>query len=145
MRNLESSFGDSTNSIRIELNRLEKAKLLKSHKDKNKILFQANEKHPLYNDIKSIMLKHTGLTTIIDSVLKKIGNLEKVYVTGDMAEGIDTKTIELLIIGKNLDEEYLKKLVNKTKKIIRRNIKYEVRERNDVENRNGIFLLWQVK
>lgn len=144
LRNLESSFGDSTNSIRIELKRLEKAKLLKSYKLKNKILFRANDKHPLYNDIKNITLKHTGLQTIIENVLNKIGHLEKVYIIGDMAEGLDAKKIEMIIIGKNLDEEYLERLVNKTQKIIKRNIKYEIRERDDLKNGNGVFLLWAV-
>ena len=61
LRGLETEFGESSNSIRIELNRFEKAGLLLSLKDGNKKVFQANSDHPLFNDIHSIILKETGI------------------------------------------------------------------------------------
>jgi hypothetical protein len=57
LRGLESEFGDSTNGIRIELNRLEQAGLLVSAKEGNKKLYQANRKHPLFKDIHSLIMK----------------------------------------------------------------------------------------
>jgi hypothetical protein len=49
LRGLETEFGDSTNAIRLELNRFEKAGMLKSYTEGNKKFFQANTDHPLYN------------------------------------------------------------------------------------------------
>ena len=51
LRGLESEFGESTNAIRLELNRFEEAGLLVSSMDKNKKMFQANRHHPLFDDI----------------------------------------------------------------------------------------------
>ncbi len=48
LRGLESEFGDSTNSIRLELNRFEKAGMLKTCAEGNKKYFQANTNHPLF-------------------------------------------------------------------------------------------------
>src|SRR5210317_1245410 len=86
LRNLESEFGESTNSIRIELNKFEKAGLLQTELDGNKKYFRANTKHPLFKDIHSIMLKHLGFDKIIERVINKLGHLNKVYVTGDFAK-----------------------------------------------------------
>ena len=65
LRNLETEFGESTNAIRLELNKFEKAGLLKTELDGNKKYFRANTNHPLYNDINSILLKQIGFDKII--------------------------------------------------------------------------------
>ena len=46
LRKLEEEFGESTNAIRIELNRFEQAGLLTSSTDMNKKVFKANKSHP---------------------------------------------------------------------------------------------------
>ena len=51
LRGLETEFGDSTNAIRLELNRFEEAGLLEAHTESNRKVFQANKKHPLFPDI----------------------------------------------------------------------------------------------
>ena len=61
LRQLESEFGASTNAIRIELNRLEKAGLLNSTFKGNKRFFQANDKHPMYADIHNLIRKYVGI------------------------------------------------------------------------------------
>ena len=68
LRSLAAEFGESSNSIRVELNRFEKAKLLTAKTEGNKKIFKANIKHPLYSDINSILLKQTGLDQIIERV-----------------------------------------------------------------------------
>ena len=57
LRNLEGEFGESTNGIRLELNKFEKAGLLSSRISGNKKLYSANTAHPLFNDIHNILLK----------------------------------------------------------------------------------------
>jgi DNA-binding transcriptional regulator PaaX len=46
LRGLESEFGESSNAIRLELNRFEKAGMLKSYSEGNRKYFQANTDHP---------------------------------------------------------------------------------------------------
>jgi len=123
LRNLETEFGESTNSIRLELNKFEKAGLLKSELDGNKKYFQANTEHPLYNDINSILLKHLGFDKIVEKVVTRLGNLEKVYVTGGFAKGINGDIIDLIFVGDDIDKEYLNRLIEKTEKLISRKIR----------------------
>lgn len=124
LRGLEAEFNESTNAIRIELNRFEKAKLLKAKFEKNKKIFTANTKHPLYSDINSIILKHTGLDHVIERVAKKIGDIKEVYITGDIAKGKNAKILDVIFIGNNIDRVYLLTLVEKAEKIIKRKIRF---------------------
>jgi DNA-binding transcriptional ArsR family regulator len=124
LRNLEQEFGESSNAIRIELNRLEDAGLLKSEVEGNRKLFSANVLHPLYNDINSILRKITGIDSVVERVIRNIGNLESAYVTGEFARGIDSKVIELLLVGNNLDADYIKLLVDKAEELISRKIHF---------------------
>ena len=65
LRGLEGELGESSNSIRVELNKFEKAGLLSSFSQGNKKIFQANTKHPLYGEIHSIILKYVGPSPLL--------------------------------------------------------------------------------
>lgn len=123
LRSLESEFGESTNAIRLELNRLEKAGMLSSEMQGNKKVFQANTKHPLFNEIHNILLKHIGLDRIIENVIERLGKVEQVYLAGKFARGLDSQVIDLIFIG-NIDKEFLVKLIDKAEEIINRKIRY---------------------
>jgi DNA-binding transcriptional ArsR family regulator len=121
---LEAEFGESSNAIRIELNRLEEAGLLNSFREGNKKIFQANRKHPLYKDIHSIILKETGIDRVIDKVIHRLGDLSCVYLTGDFARGKDSQVIELIIVGSDIDREYLVRKVAQAEEMVRRKVSY---------------------
>jgi hypothetical protein len=95
------------NAISIELNRVEEAGLLNSLWEGNKKIFQANRDHPLYCDIHNIILKETGIDRVINKVIHRLGNLISVYLTGDFAMGKDSNLIELILVGEEIDREYL--------------------------------------
>ncbi len=126
LRDLESEFGESTNAIRIELNRLEQAGLLNTHKQGNKKIFKANDKHPLFSDIHNILLKHTGIDHVVDKVVNDIGGLHCAYLVGHFARGKDYPVIDLLLVGEAIDMDYLYNIVQKTEKYISRRIRYMV-------------------
>jgi len=138
LRNLESEFGESTNAIRLELNKFEKAGMLQSELEGNKKLYKANTNHPLYQDINNIVFKYVGLDWIVDHIVAKLGNLESVYLSGTFAKGIDSKQIDLVILGK-VDEDYLKELCEKIGKKINRKIAYTIVEKLSIKE--GIYLL----
>jgi len=131
LNGLSTEFGDSTNAIRLELNRFEEAGLLEAHTESNRKVFQANTKHPLFDDINSLVRKYTGLDAIVDSVVNQLGEPREVYLMGDLAQGLDSPDISLIIVGEQLDLDYLEKLVAKTQKVISRNIKYIVLTPNE--------------
>ena len=124
LRNLESEFGESTNAIRLELNKFEGAGLLSSEVKGNKKVFRANTSHPLFQDIHNILMKTIGFDQIIDRVLTKLGNVQEAYVTGDFARGIDNPIIDLVLVGPEINQEYLVRLVGKTEELISRKIRY---------------------
>lgn len=147
LRGLEEEFGESTNSIRLELNRFEKAGFLESHSESNKKVFQVNANHPLFKDINSIVLKLVGLDHVIDYVLKHMGDLKKVYLVGSLSNGKDSENIDLILVG-DINEGFLKELIIKAEKKIHKTIHYIHYKESDFKLENiaelGIspLLLW---
>jgi len=133
LRGLESEFGESTNAIRIELNRFEGAGLLNSFTDGNKKIYQANSDHPLFRDIHSIILKETGIDRVIEKVIHRLGNLTCVYLTGDFARGKDSPVIELILVGADIDREYLARKIVQAEEMVGRKVSYIVLEPGDEE------------
>jgi hypothetical protein len=123
LRNLEEEFGESTNGIRIELNKFEKAGFLNSFVEGNKKVFKVNIQHPLFKDINSIVMKMVGLDHVIDYVIQRIGYLEKVYLVGKLARGQDSNMVDLVLIG-NIDTLFLLELIAKAEKKINKKIRY---------------------
>ncbi len=124
LRGLESEFGESSNAIRIELNRFENAGLLMSLRDGNKKVFQANAHHPLFKDIHNIILKESGIDQVIEKVIYRIGRLLCIYLTGDFAKGKDSHVIDLILVGEDIDKDYLANKVRQAEVLIGRSVKY---------------------
>ena len=61
LNGLAVEFGESTNSIRRELNNLSDAGYLIQWKNKNKIVYSANTKHTLFKVRQKIIRHHLGL------------------------------------------------------------------------------------
>lgn len=127
LRGLEAEFGESSNSIRLELNRLEEAGMLNSEVQGNKKLYTANQKHPLFSDIYNIVRKHIGLDQVMEQVVHRLGQIQKVYLTGSFSRGLDGPTIDLLIIG-SPDSKYLQRLIQRTEEMIHRKLNCQVIE-----------------
>lgn len=124
LRNLEDEFGESTNAIRLELNKFEKAGFLASSNAGNKKIFSVNTQHPLFNDINRIIMKMTGLEYVVDYVLQRIGDLDSVYLVGNMSRGKDTNIIDLVLVGDNLNKTFLVEQIEKAEKKIGKKIRY---------------------
>lgn len=133
LRSLEGEFGESTNAIRLELNKLEKAGMLSAELEGNKKVFTANTKHPLFKEIHSIIRKQIGLDRIIETVVERLGEVEKVFLAGDFSRGLDSDIIDLIFIG-NIDQTYLIKLIGKAEKLINRKIRYIIFSAEELKN-----------
>lgn len=125
LRGLEDEFGESSNAIRLELNRLEEAGMITGGMVGNKKIFKANTAHPLFREINSILYKYTGIDTIIERVVKQLGDVNRVYLSGALAEGKDGKVIDLEFVGKP-NMNYLVELVAHAEEIIEKKIRYLV-------------------
>lgn len=141
LNGLASEFNESTNSIRKELNHLSEAGYLEKYKDNNKIAYKANVRHPMFDILQKVVLKHLGLEEIIDHVLAQIGKVNEIHVLGDYAKGIDTGLIEVLLIGNELNTKYLTNLEDKIEKLIERKVQFIISNRKSSEQHS--ILLYQ--
>ena len=130
LRGLAEEFGDSTNSVRIELNKLEEAGLLQRQVSGQKMVYQVNKSNPFYFNLVSMVSKYLGFDELIESLLEQVGDLKEAYVVGDYARGVDSGTIELILVGQ-LHAEVVDDLVGRVSKRINRKIIYRV---SDTEN-----------
>jgi len=147
LRELAKEFNASTNSVREELNQLTKTKLLKSQKDGRQVFYTANQEHPLFPELKSMVSKVMGLDQVIDGIVNRLGDLEQAYLIDDYAEGKDTGIIDLLLVG-NINHYHLNDLSRKTERYIKRKIRSLVLSRDEyndlkpkLENRPRL-LVW---
>lgn len=123
LRSLETEFGESTNGIRVELNRLEEAGMLCTETKGNRKYFKANVMHPLYADVHNILLKQIGIDQIIEKVISRMGDLTAVYLSGEFSKGNDSAIIDLIFVG-NVNKEYLLQLIEKVETFIHRKIRF---------------------
>lgn len=123
LRGLAQEFDESTNAVRLELNRFEEAGLIQSHKEGNKKMYQVNTNFPMFNELQKIAFKHFGIDQIIEQVIEKLGDVQAVYLTGDLARGLDSKVVDVTLIGKDIDNSYLARLVEKAEELIGKKIR----------------------
>lgn len=124
LRGLADEFSESSNAIRLELNRFEKAGLLVSFVIGNKKMYMANGNHPLSHDIHSIVLKYVGIDNAIEEVISRMGNLHEAWITGNIAVGKDSNFVDILLIGREINLTSLSNLVEKAEKAISHKIRY---------------------
>lgn len=122
LRSLADEFEESTNGVRIELNRLAEAGLLETEPSGNTILYRANTKSPLFPELKNMVGKYLGFDRIVDQVVRKLGNVEVAFITGGYAKGQDTGIIDLVMVG-DVQVVQLDKYIKKTEKLIKRKVR----------------------
>ena len=146
LRGLAEEFGESTNAIRLELNRFEQGGLLISGKEQNRKVFRANKEHPLFPDILSMLRKHMGVDQLVEKVIDRIGNITQAYLTGEMAVGRDSHRIDLVIVGDNINLANLERLAGKAEKLVHREIActiltpFEAEEK--LKGRGDLWKIW---
>tara|TARA_X000001036_G_C20457752_1_gene716125 strand:+ start:99 stop:662 length:564 start_codon:yes stop_codon:yes gene_type:complete len=147
LRELASEFGESTNSVRVELNRFSEAKLISSENVGRTIEYHANTEHSLFKELQSLVLKYSGVDQIIDILINKLGDVKTAYLVGDYAKGIDSGLIDIVLIGK-INKIELDHIAQKRGKEIARKIRplvvteTELRSLWDQLHMDCALLLW---
>ena len=150
LRELANEFGVSTNAVREELNQLTNTKLLKSERNGRQVYYMANEDHPLFPDLKSMVGKVMGIDQVVDGIVNRLGELELAYLLDDYAEGKDTGIIDLLLVGK-IDQYHINDLSRKTERYIKRKIRSLVLSRQEYKKllpelkKRPQVLIWKAK
>jgi DNA-binding transcriptional ArsR family regulator len=150
LRELANEFNASPSQVRDELRQLNEAGFLESNKNGRQINYKANQKHPLFHELQSMVQKSLGMDRILDSILERLGNLEEAYLIDDYAEGKDSGIIDLVLIG-NIEQENLTDLVLKTERYIDRKIRTlvltsdERLKMQDNLSKRPMLKLWEAK
>lgn len=126
LRSLAKEFDESTNSVRIELNRLTDAGLLVAEDEGKTKVYKANQTHPFFSEITNMVSKFLGLDELMEKIVKRMGEVQTAYIIGDYAKGIDSGTVQMILIGQNLDVEYLNFIRDKTYEKVQRKVEVEI-------------------
>ena len=126
LNGLANEFNESTNSIRKELNNLSDAGYLLKSKQNNRIIYNADIKHPLFKVLQKIVRQHLGLEEIVETVISRMGDLDIIALTGDYAKGIDSGIIQIVIIGDKVNKVYLENIRPKIKDKISREVEFVI-------------------
>jgi len=122
-----------TSKTRIRLLTRFDSKLISHEKAGRHILYRANEQHPLFPELHSMVQKSLGMDQVIESVLNRLGDLEEAYLIDDYAAGRDTGIIDLLLVG-HINQYHLNDLSRKTERYIGRKIRSLVLTRDEFTN-----------
>jgi len=77
-------------------------------------------------------------------VIKQLGEVQEAFITGDFAEGKNGQTVDILLVGKEINKEYLLELIAKAEKIINKPIRYLIMSSSEMKpylERVGHYLL----
>jgi DNA-binding transcriptional ArsR family regulator len=100
MREVERQSGLAYGTVRQELASLARLGLVEARKSGNRTYYHANTAHPLYTDIRSIVLKTSGLTDLLRRRLSHPG-IQIAFVFGSMASAREKprSDLDLMVIG----------------------------------------------
>ncbi|MEW6387075.1 MAG: nucleotidyltransferase domain-containing protein [Thermodesulfobacteriota bacterium] len=100
LREMERQASLSLSTIRQDLQKLVKLDLVTTRRDGNRLYYRANTEHPLYPDIRNLVLKTAGLVEIFKSVLGREG-VKVAFVFGSLAINKEraASDVDLMVIG----------------------------------------------
>ena len=145
VRELSRAIEEKINSVRGELENLERVGLIKmvaeadsapTKKDKKKF-YTVDTNFILYPEFKNLILKSRLL--LEKSLVQEINNLGKIkflMLTGFFVDNNKAKT-DLLVVG-NIDRQKLKKLIAKMEKSFEQEIRFTVMSTQEFNYRNQI-------
>lgn len=129
LRGLATEMHENTNAIRKELNNLSEAGYILREEQESKVVYRANKQYPFFSLLQQIVRKHIGLDDIIEAIVSRMGEVQRVFLIGDYAKGIDSGLIEVVIEGGMIHQQYLEQLKEKIEKEIQKTIIFQVTNR----------------
>lgn len=122
MREIIRELGLGRGAVQRELENLTEADLLVRSVEGNQVHFRANEDSPVFNEIKSLMVKTAGVAEVIAHSLAKLSSRVNIaFLYGSIAGGNFTadSDIDLMVIGKAGFKEIVKALADAQEKLNR--------------------------
>ena len=91
----------------------------------------------MFEVLQKIIRQNLGLEDIVETVIDRIGDVDKIALTGEYAKGIDSGNIAIIINGLDVNEDYLNSIKPKIKMKIGREVSFLVNQKLDL---NAIIL-----
>ncbi len=87
-------------TVRQELQKLSRLGIVEARRSGNRTYFRANTLHPLYPDIRNLVLKTSGLVDVLRGALTDPG-VQFAFVFGSIADGTEkaTSDVDLMVLG----------------------------------------------
>ncbi len=100
LHEIKRQTGFAVATVRQELKRLARLGLVVPRKDGNRTYFTSNPSHPLFPEIRSLVLKTCGLADVLRVALRT-EDVRCAFVFGSMARGAATSEsdLDLMVIG----------------------------------------------
>lgn len=116
--------GIGSGAVQRELSSLTESGLVTVERQGNSKYYQANANSPIFEELRRIVLKTTGLTTPLREALLRVGAIEIAFVYGSIAKGTDTSSsdVDLLVVSENLNLEELYVALRPAEALIHRKI-----------------------
>jgi DNA-binding transcriptional ArsR family regulator len=100
LREMARQAGLSLGTVRQDLQKLGKLDLVQTRRDGNRLYYRANTDHPLYPEIRKLVLKTSGLVEIFKKVLDREG-IQVAFIFGSLASNKEkaASDVDLMVIG----------------------------------------------
>lgn len=150
VRGIVREIDEEINAVRRELERLEKAGIIKKEPRGNRIYYFVRNDYPGFSDLLSIVAKSTGIGKLICDSRSKLGKVSFVMFSGKFARMKPRKkddNVDILVVGEVVLPE-LAMIVRTFESKLGREINYTVMTREELDYRKkrrdpflqGIFL-----
>ncbi len=123
-REIARSTGTSPGALQRELTRLLQTGLLLKQRIGNQVHYQANSSSPIFDEIKSLMIKTAGLADVLRNALRTLQDrISVAFIFGSLAKGKETSNsdVDVMIIGDVSFSEIVTAL-SATQDIVRREV-----------------------
>ncbi|MFA5343047.1 MAG: nucleotidyltransferase domain-containing protein [Kiritimatiellia bacterium] len=100
LREIQRRAGFSLGAVRQDIEKLTALGIVLRRKDGNRVYYAANECHPLFTEIRGLVLKTCGLADVLGKALKGKG-VYCAFVFGSIAQGTATpeSDVDLMVVG----------------------------------------------
>ncbi|MDI6716700.1 MAG: nucleotidyltransferase domain-containing protein [Actinomycetota bacterium] len=126
-KNLINRLDVPPTGLQSELKKFERIGLLLSKREGNIKFYWVNKNFPIYEELKSIILKTVGLADALREKLSEVGHIDFAFIYGSVAKNLEDarSDIDLMVIG-DPDLDVLNDVVSAAEKVLRRDVNYTV-------------------
>ncbi|MBU0652175.1 MAG: nucleotidyltransferase domain-containing protein [Proteobacteria bacterium] len=101
MREIERRTGFAIGTVQTELKKLQRLDIISGVRDGNRVYYRANTAHPVYPEIRALVLKTSGLADVIVNALGNETDIRVAFVFGSFARQEEKagSDVDLMVVG----------------------------------------------